>query len=129
MRSAPAVYGKESTGTADGTDGPGLVSPSLVPANMKEACDIVGPLIPGVAVTPGAVAWFDFMRQLDQLIRLSDDETAGVLAPLKPIAVVYFERAGHGGPSPSVQARWRSELETVSSRCREAGSSAVQAQS
>lgn len=128
-RTAPAVYGREPAGPNDRTDGPGLVMPSLVPVNLKEACDILGPLIPGVGVKPSPFAWFEFIGQLNQLITLSDGEAADALTPLTPFPVLYFERAGHGGPSQSVQAQWKSELEKVGSRCEEAGSSAIQAES
>jgi hypothetical protein len=128
-RTPPAVYGREPAGPNDRTDGPGLVMPSLVPANLKEACDILGPLIPGGRVKPSPFVWFDFIGQLNQLIKLSDGEAAEALTPLTPFPVLYFERAGHGGPSQSVQAQWRSELKAVSSRCEEAGSSAFQVES
>jgi hypothetical protein len=124
-RTAPAVWGKESTESADGGDAPGLVVPSLVPADLREVCDILGPLIPGVGVTPTPLAWFDFIGQLDQLIRVADAEAAGVLSPLTPFPVLFFERAGHGGPTPSVEARWELALATTSGRCQEAGTAVV----
>lgn len=127
-RTDPAVFGREPAGLSDGTNGPGLVRPSLVPVNLREACDIIGPLVPRLETKPKAFAWFDFLTQLDQLVRLSDEEAAGVLAPLRPGAVLHFQYAGHGGPSSSAQARWKRELKTASSRCQGAGSSAVEAQ-